>query len=259
VHWAAVDWSGAVVRDGADAIRLATTDDPERTPTIERGRGRTAAIERLCTLASHDAELIVGLDFSFGLAAPHDTLVDWTDAAQHEAWLADCDPPFWGRPGRTRPGDQQEWRRTEELARADGLPVKSTFQIGGAGSVGTGSLRGWRHLARLREQGFAIWPFDEPRLPCAIEIYPRACTGPVVKRSTAARQEWLDAAGWDASDVHTEDDFDALVSAAAMASELRQPPSIPADELLARTEGWMWRPIRLGSASLQPAEPGSPT
>ena len=35
---------------------------------------------------------------------------------------------------------------------------KSTFQIGGAGAVGTGSLRGMPHLLTLREAGCAVWP-----------------------------------------------------------------------------------------------------
>src|SRR5205085_2351508 len=49
---------------------------------------------------------------------------------------------------------------------------KSVFQLVGAGQVGTGSLRGIPFLPRLRER-FAIWPFDEPRLPLVVEVYPR--------------------------------------------------------------------------------------
>jgi hypothetical protein len=251
-----VDWSGAVTGEGADGIRLAHTDDPARTPHLERGRGRTATIDRVLDLLAAEPDAVVGLDFSFGLAAPHDTTVDWHDVDRHEAWLAACDAPFWGRPGRRRPVGQHEWRRTEALARADGLAVKSTFQIGGAGSVGTGSLRGWRHLARLRAEGVAVWPFDEatPGRPVAVEIYPRACTGPVVKRSPAARAAWLAAHGIDPTDprtlVETEDDFDALVSAAFLADRMATAPGLPHDEPLARTEGWIWRDP---SAALQPA------
>ena len=40
------------------------------------------------------------------------------------------------------------------------------FQIGGAGAVGTGSIRGMPHLLTLARNGFGIWPFSEgwPRL-----------------------------------------------------------------------------------------------
>jgi hypothetical protein len=83
-----------------------------------------------------------------------------------ETWLADPQPPFW----RTRkPAGQAGFRRTE--LECGGRP-KSVFQLVGAGQVGTGSLRGMPFLPRLRER-FAIWPFDEPRLPLLVEIYPR--------------------------------------------------------------------------------------
>ena len=50
----------------------------------------------------------------------------------------------------------------ERAARVRGIAPKSVFQIGGAGSVGTASLRGMPVLQRLREAGFAVWPFDRP-------------------------------------------------------------------------------------------------
>ena len=89
-----------------------------------------------------------------------------------------------GSTGRRRPAGQEQFRRTEAtIAAVGGIRPKSTFQIGGAGSVGTGSVRGFPILARLRAGGFTIWPFDvAPTPPVAVEIYPRALTGAVVKR-----------------------------------------------------------------------------
>ena len=57
------------------------------------------------------------------------------------------------------------------------------FQIGGAGAVGTGSIRGMPHLLTLADSGFTIWPFVSGGLPTVVEIYPRALTGPVNKGS----------------------------------------------------------------------------
>jgi catechol 2,3-dioxygenase-like lactoylglutathione lyase family enzyme len=62
------------------------------------------------------------------------------------------------------------------------------FQIGGAGAVGTGSLRGMQHLADLAHAGFSIWPFDRPGWPLAVEIYPRLFTPGVVKSRHRARR-----------------------------------------------------------------------
>lgn len=79
-------------------------------------------------------------------------------------------------------------RRTDREAPAiGGIRPKSVFQIGGAGAVGTGSLRGMPILKRLRDAGFAVWPFDAPRWPCVVEIYPRLLTGAVNKGSAGAR------------------------------------------------------------------------
>ena len=67
------------------------------------------------------------------------------------------------------------------------------FQIGGAGAVGTGSIRGMPILKTLREAGFSIWPFDPPGWPKVVEIYPRALTGPVNKSSRDERKKYLRA------------------------------------------------------------------
>ena len=146
--------------------------------------------------------LAVGFDFSFSLPAwflaarelpTADAL--WDEAARSgETWLAECEPPFWGRAGVRRPDLPAHFRRTEaDLPMIGGTRVKSTFQVGGAGSVGTGSIRGFPVLARLRAAGFRIWPFhDVPMLPVAVEIYPRVFTGPVVKSHADARRAFVE-------------------------------------------------------------------
>ena len=126
-------------------------------------------------------------------------------------------PPFWSTSKAAsglRPG--QEHRRTERELRAPGIQPKSVFQLVGGGQVGRGSLYGMQQLHRLADAGFSVWPFDEPRLPLAIEIYPRLVYGPLRRNDRAARSRFLARAGLDdpaGSASATEDAFDATVSA----------------------------------------------
>jgi hypothetical protein len=168
----AVDWSGA--RSGEQrAIWLAEARGG-RLVRLEGGRDREQLVAHLLEEAERDPELVVGLDFAFSLpewflrAQGIDDVSNAWDlvSREAEAWLRDPKPPFW----RTRkPPGQVAFRRTE--LECGGRP-KSVFQLVGAGQVGTGSLRGIPFLPRLRER-FAVWPFDEPRLPLLVEIYPR--------------------------------------------------------------------------------------
>ena len=170
-------------------------------------------------------------------------------ATDGEAWLRDCEPPFWGRAGRPRPDVPEHLRPTEAaLAAVGGIRPKSSFQISGAGSVGTGSVRGFPALARLQDAGFAIWPFDAPaRPPVAVEIWPRTFTGPVVKSDAIARAAYVDrhlpelAPDLRDAAVGSEDAFDAAVSAVVMSRDEAALRSLPAlDD--ARVEGWVWGP-----------------
>jgi hypothetical protein len=155
--------------------------------------------------------------------------------------------PALGRPGKGNPNlPERRYRRTET---EENKAAKSVFQIGGAGAVGTGSIRGMPHLLTLAEHGFSIWPFDAVQPPCVIEIYPRGLTGPVNKSRWAARLALLHrrfasqpeamlerAAG-------SEDAFDSAVSALVMAKHLDQIARLPAttDPDFA-IEGRVWKP-----------------
>jgi hypothetical protein len=147
---------------------------------LENGRTREELVDELTRLAdAHDGDLVAGLDFSFSLPDWFVTSFGCNDAPsfwevvadQGETWLRECAPPFWGRPGCGRPPGIELYRATERAL----IPrPKSTFQIGGAGTVGTGSIRGMPLLTRLRERGFAIWPFDDgSRRPLIVEAWPR--------------------------------------------------------------------------------------
>src|SRR5947207_2673911 len=81
-----------------------------------------------------------------------------------------------------RPTLEEHLRRTDrDVPGIGGIRPKSVFQIGGAGAVGTGSIRGMSLLKRLSDAGFAVWPFDSAQFPLVVEIYPRLLTGSVKK------------------------------------------------------------------------------
>jgi hypothetical protein len=258
MRFIAIDWSGA--RVGAERkIWLAEASGGELL-RLECGRSREALAEHLLESADDSPAMVVGFDFGFsapawfvrklGAASAPDL---WALACgECEAWLADGNPPFWGggrgpRPLLPRPEDHY---RLSDLALAPvgGIQIKSLFQLGGSGSVGTGSLRGWPVLHRLRQSGFAVWPFDTPSLPLVVEIYPRLLTGPVNKSRKESRLAYLGAHFPDLPASLREaassgaDAFDAAVSALRMAASLdwRELPEIAdADVLL---EGVIWHP-----------------
>jgi hypothetical protein len=158
--------------------------------------------------------------------------------------LAACEAPFWGRPGVPRP-------TTEGLRKTDVRPAKSVFQIGGAGAVGTGSVRGMAKLADLSAAGFAVWPFDDDdgTKPVVVEIYPRRLTGTVNKSSWKHRHRYLADNHSDQREhmreraAGSEEAFDAAVSAIVMSRHRDRLSRLPAvADATVRLEGRIWAP-----------------
>ncbi len=184
----AIDWSGRAT--GAERFLWTAHVRDGRLLALEDGRDRTAAIDAVIALAGRCDELLVGLDFSFSFPAWWCATRGWSTAPEvwaamrdeGEALLAACAPPLWGRPGRRAQKLGPPLRRTE----AQHPGAKSTFQIGGAGAVGTGAIRGMPHLLRLREAGFAVWPFDPSGPRTVVEVYPRTAAA-VLARAGACR------------------------------------------------------------------------
>jgi hypothetical protein len=154
-----------------------------------------------------------------------------------------------------------------------GITAKSPFQIGGSGSVGTGSLRAMPALLRLREAGFRVWPFEDAALglhakepkPLVIEMYTRLLTGAVAKSNATARKAYLERrkkeetvyAGLSrsvmAKALASEDAFDALVSALEMVRWREEFAGLRrTEDAVARLEGITWRPGVRGSVMLMP-------
>jgi hypothetical protein len=193
---------------------------------------------------------VIGLDFAFSFPTWYLEQIGvttapelWAHVAEHgERWLAECASPFWGRPGKPRPPGQEAFRWSERMLRQRGWQPKSVFQIGGAGSVGTGSIRGMPLLHALHEHGASVWPFDPPGWPLVLEIYPRMFTGPVTKSSASARQSYL-ARYFPGLECATEDAFDAAVSALVMARHADRLASLPSElDATLRREGRIWYP-----------------
>jgi len=255
----AIDWSGA--SDGASRMWLAEVDIATNAVVrLESGRTRAGLANHLIVEARRNPDVVVGIDFAFGLpawfartrgfaAAPD--LWDLV-AEEGERWLKDCQPPFWGHPGKKRPEMKEHFRRTDlEVPSVGGIRPKSVFQIGGVGAVGTGSLRGMPFLRQLRDNGFNIWPFDAPSRPMVVEIYPRTLTGAVNKGRAEERRAFLnefcpevESRFLDAA-ASSEDAFDALVSALVMAENAADFATLEsARDDVDRLEGRIWLPSR---------------
>jgi predicted nuclease with RNAse H fold len=240
-RWIAVDWSGRSGADQARHIWLCEVAGGE-VERLESGRTRSEVVRWLHEAAEHEPALVVGFDFAFSLPGwylrelgigsarqlwqllAREALTPRMRELGLRAWMREPDPPFWrtGRPAElTR---DRAFRRTELEVAAPGTRAKSVFQLVGGGQVGPGSLYGMQALHELAEAGFSVWPFDEPRGPLVVEIFPRTLTGPVVKSSRAARTDYLRGLalppGHREAAEGSEHAFDALISALAMSRRL---------------------------------------
>ena len=255
----AVDWSGALA--GSERRIWLCEVNAAGVARLEDGRSRDALVAHVCDEGARDPRLVAGFDFAFSFPAwfvqaqGGDAAGVWQAArGLGEEWLAAHTPPFWGRAGRARRDPALEhFRRTErEVGAQVGIRPKSTFQVAGAGSVGTGSIRGMPFLLALRDAGFAIWPFDAVRAdaPLALEIWPRLCYGePVVKARADSRRDWLARHAPELSPAHraaaerSDDAFDALAAGLAMwearGTFASLPPARDAQDAL---EGRIWEP-----------------
>lgn len=282
----AVDWSGDQSAGGQRRKIWAgvwTRSPKGKTMggvvTLEGGRTRDELCDWLVEMAAETPRMVVGFDFIFSYpgwflkehgvrSAPE----FWKSVAdgQGEKWLhRECeDARFWGKP-KKKPAEfcgenmHRMMRRADmevkvvsqiaepaKAARVVGIAPKSPFQIGGSGSVGTGSLRGMPYLLKLREAGFSVWPFDAPTFPMAVEMYSRLMTGPVNKSSETARVAYLKKrqyAGLSRAVMTAakggEDAFDALVSCLVMTECRAEFPDLKkATDPVYAIEGQTWQP-----------------
>ena len=273
-------WAGVWTRGGKGKVLGGRV-------TLESGRTREELMDWLLAMARETPAMVVSIDCCFSYPAwflrEHGcgTVFEfWRHvAAGHgEQWLCSGeDERFWGRTKRpaqfSGEGYPRMMRRTDmdnkvefgggdqvRAALMKGIQPKSPFQIGGSGSVGTGSLRAMEWLLKLWEHGFRVWPFEDAALgegrPLLVEMYTRLLTGPVAKSNEVARTEYLRArkvtdaglyAGLPRGVVTaargSEDGFDALVCLLEMVRWQGDFAGLRATEDAAlRLEGITWRP-----------------
>ncbi|NBB99153.1 MAG: molybdopterin guanine dinucleotide synthesis [Alphaproteobacteria bacterium] len=211
---AVLDWSSSSIpKRGRDSIWLgisgANGTKAENLPTRAMAEARLAKL--MLETCQTGTRLLIACDLSFGfpagfaprLTGQADALAVWDWLARHiqddannrhnlreVAALAngrfDGDGPFWGNgakadvPGLSRrkpalPDGLAEFRMTEQVARAQALSPKSSWQLAGAGAVGAQNLVGLPVLARLRARfadAVAVWPFQPPDSPIVlVETY----------------------------------------------------------------------------------------
>ena len=122
--------------------------------------------------------------------------------------------------------------------------------------IGAGPLGRWLAMAAARA-GFAVWPFDEPRLPVVVEIYPRLFTGRTRVSDAQARAEHLRndrladlPAEILAKARNSPDAFDALCTVMAMAQHAAEFADLSrASDADALLEGEIWMPRGLRPTS----------
>ena len=286
--WTSADQTS---RGGNSTGKVRLRSSPHGSVQLENGRTRAEVAAWLIELAAETPRMVVGFDFCFSFP-------EWFVRGEHgcrtgpefwrvvaeihgERWLerGHTDRRFWGKPHK-RPAEfsgeslHRMLRATdidcklvahipeeERVARVKGITPKSVFQIGGAGSVGTASLRGMPILLRLRDAGFRVWPFDEPGLrseepqPLVIEMYSRLNTGAVHKSNAEARARYLlDKQKSDPTYAALsrtvlgraragEDAFDALVSCMVMTARRSEFGALPQPrDPKYVAEGWTWAP-----------------
>ncbi len=256
----AVDWSGDASLSG-QRKHIWIADLQGDRVELHAGKTREQVCAWLIGEAAKTPSMVVGLDFAFsfpqslfesrGFTAVEDL---WHAASDHgEDWLRACEAPFWGRPAKKCPDTHhaEGFRVTERTISVKGIVPKSPFQIGGAGAVGTGSIRGQATLAGLRSAGFSVWPFHPAAYPLVVEIYPRLLTGPVHKSRAEARLGYLKRPEFsELSDVirkqaaSSEDAFDALVSSVKMQQNAACFASLRlASDSRELLEGCIWQPL----------------
>ncbi len=269
---------------------------------LEAGRTRAEMAAWLLKLAEETPRMVVGIDCCFSFPAwfllelgCDDVFSFWRTAVdgKGEQWLtrhkgdspedAARDVRFWGAPHKRPPvfsgeGLRSMFRYTdyenkiaqalaggdeERAAKMKGITPKSPFQIGGSGSVGTGSLRAMPMLLALHEAGWRVWPFQDAALrvdaaqprPLLVEMYTRLMTGAVAKSNAQARKQYLALRRReDPLFAHvgravlrkaegSEDAFDALVSTLEMVRYAGEFPALRATrDAGLRLEGITWRP-----------------
>jgi len=272
-----IDWSGdkqpcqkglkvAIAYPGRAAPLL------QECPTQKRGWSRTEAV-RWIEDQFRDKRALIGLDFAFGfppVTLTGNTVLDWDYVER----LCELYPNFYGGaffrppvcehshlinspwlPKHSYSAD--DLRMTDIVAmETAGARPQSIFNAVGPAQVGPSSTSGMRALRWLRQRcggRISIWPFEEmkPIGSVIVEIFPRYYPLSMGKSANLANHDGLNSAlaafGSDESMFapNTEDEGDALLSAAALRYLSRQESLFQLPDPSVRSQGWIFGvPVR---------------
>jgi hypothetical protein len=277
-----IDWSGDK-NPWQKRLKVAIAYPGRAAPVLKEcpggksGWSRTDVIQWIADEFQHKRALI-GIDFAFGFpphALPGDIVLDWEYAEK----ICASYPNFYGgaffRPpvlphshlvnSRWLPKDSysaNHLRMTDFVAMETiGARPQSIFNAVGPAQVGPSSISGMRALRALRQScngRIAIWPFDEvgPTGSVIVEIFPRYYPLSKGKSARLAGRLELNAAlaAFESDGVKknpkSEDEGDALLSAAALRLLSSQDALFRRPDRAIRSEGWIFGvPVRNGKTS----------
>ncbi len=274
-----IDWSGdknpwqkglkiAIAYPGQAAPKLV------ECPTRKSGWSRSDAIKWIAEEFA-DKRALIGIDFAFGfppVALPGNILLDWDYAEK----VCASYPNFYGgaffrppvlphshlvnSPWLPKHSYSADHLRMTDIVAMEtiGARPQSIFNAVGPAQVGPSSISGMRALRSLRQNcggKIAIWPFDERAEGSSVivEIFPRYYPLSKGKSASLVGRTELNAAlaAFESERVKkapkSEDEADALVSAAALRLLSSQEALFQFPEQSIRSQGWIFGvPVRNG-------------
>jgi len=273
-YFVGVDWSGSG-RSWQKGLQVAIAEPGVVAPSLRRGHGPRGQWSRE-TLALWLGELVqkkrvlIGFDFAFGFPAVDRTLCNTSLNWEYVENLCKHDGNFYGgkffkaldaahtclvnSPWHKRGicYEAKRFRATEVAAsKTPGATPQSVFNAIGPAQVGPSSISGMRTLLYLQKDYSAqslIWPFEEvdDSRSVIVEIFPRYFAlsrrlSPRLSNHTSLNAA-LAAFGSEPvlKPPDSEDEGDALLSAAALRALSTEAVFFELPDHLIRKEGWIF-------------------
>lgn len=273
-----IDWSGDN-KPWQKGLKVAIAYPGRAAPRLEyqshKGRWSRSEVMRWIENQFQDRRALIGLDFAFGfppLVLPGNVVLDWEYAER----VCELDFNFYGgaffrppaclhshlvnSPWLPKHSYSANHLRVTDIVAMEtaGARPQSIFNAVGPAQVGPSSISGMRALRSLRQNcggRIAIWPFDEMRGAGSVivEIFPRYFPLSKGKSAKLASQRELNAAlvAFNSDEAEqgpkSEDEGDALLSAAALRFLSAQELLFQLPNQTIRSQGWIFGvPVRSG-------------
>jgi hypothetical protein len=277
-----IDWSGDK-KPRQKGLKVAIASPGRAAPRLEeypghRGRWSRTEVMRWIEDQFQEKRALIGLDFAFGFPAvtlSGNVVLDWDYAER----VCESYPNFYGgaffrppaclhshlvnNPWLPKHSYSANHLRTTDIVAMEttGARPQSIFNAVGPAQVGPSSISGMRALRSLQQNcgdRIAIWPFDEVRRTgsVVVEIFPRYFPLSKGKSAKLSGLCELNAAliAFDSDGVEqspkSEDEGDALLSAAALRFLSSQESLFQLPDQTIRSQGWIFGvPVRSGKTS----------